>query len=232
MKKFKFYAEPKGFLTQAAAILMIIAAVLRLIGGWGVWDDRVFLYIGTVLPVGCAVLFAVLLLTLGKAAFRVSILPVALGALCFIAESVAHDLWTRAMVTIILALLAAVVYFATAFGRIKSKLVGAALYALLIAYVLFVRDREFIASLGTAPAQTVLRELALLCALTALLCTALALRKLKLDDSLPEDLPKIADPVVIPPSGSGNTTDGSAVPVSAEVVGESIPDARSTGGTP
>ncbi len=223
MKKFKFYAEPKGFLTQAAAILMIIAAVLRLIGGWGVWDDRVFLYIGTVLPVGCAVLFAVLLLTLGKAAFRVSILPVALGALCFIAESVAHDLWTRAMVTIILALLAAAVYFATAFGRIKSKLVSAALYALLIAYVLFVRDRELIASLGTAPAQTVLRELALLCALTALLCTALALRKLKLDAPLPEGLPRIADPVVIPPSTVGNAPGEAAPSAPEKAVAEDAP---------
>lgn len=225
MNKFKYYAEPRGFLTQAAAILMVIAAVLRLIGGWGVWDDRVFLYIGTVLPVCSALLFAALLLTLGKAAFRISFLPVALGALCLIAESVAHDLWMRAMVTILLALLAAAVYFATAFARIRSKFVSAVLYALLIAYVLFVRDRELIASLGTAPAQEVLCELSLLCALTALLCTALALRKLKLAEIGSDPLPKIADPVVIPPSPAVEAA-AAAPAVSSEAA---TPDTQSAG---
>lgn len=225
MNKFKYYVEPRGFLTQAAAILMVIAAVLRLIGGWGVWSDRVFLYIGTVLPVCCALLFALLLLTLGKAAFRISFLPVALGALCLVAESVAHDLWMRAMVTILLALLAAAVYFATAFARIRSKFVSAVLYALLIAYVLFLRDRELIASLGTASAQIVLRELSLLCALTALLCTSLALHKLKIADVGSDPLPKIADPVVIPPSSAGVA----AVPAPAESSETDAPDTQSDG---
>lgn len=231
MKKFKFYAEPRGFLTQTAAILMVIAAVLRLIGGWGAWEDRVFLYVGTVLPVCCALLFAALLLTLGRAAFWASFLPVALGAVCFIAEAVAYASWARAMVSILLALLAAAVYFATAFGRIRTKLAGAALYALLIAYVLFVRDRELIASLSTAPAQTVLRELALLCALTALLCTALALRRIKLSDPLAADLPKIADPVVIPPARADEVPAASAdaAPAPAEAPAADTSNAQNTG---
>lgn len=198
-EKVKFFVEPRGFLTQTAAILMILAAVLRLIGCWGAWDDKMFLYLQTVLPVVSALLFAALLLTLGKAAFWASFLPVVMGAVSVVAEALGCAAWLETVLCILLALLSAVVYSATAFGKIRTKWIGAVLYVLLIGYIFLVKDRGLLSTLAAAPAQIVLRELALLCALLSLLFTALAMHKHRLPPPLPPDLPKMNAPVVIPP---------------------------------
>lgn len=195
----KYFVEPRGFLTQTAAILMILAAVLRLIGCWGVWEDKMFLYVQIVLPVGCALLYAALLLTLGRAAFWTTFLPVALGAVAVGAEALGHEAWLETALCILLALLTAVVYTAAAFGKIRTKWTGMGLYALLIVYMFLVKDRELLPTLAAAPAQIVLRELALLCALLSLLFTSLAMHKHRMPPPLPPDLPKMNGPVVIPP---------------------------------
>lgn len=211
-EKVKFFVEPRGFLTQTAAILMILAAVLRLIGCWGAWDDKMFLYLQTVLPVVSALLFAALLLTLGKAAFWASFLPVVMGAVTVGAEALGCAAWLETVLCILLALLTAVVYSATAFGKIRTKWIGAVLYALLIVYIFLVKDRELLSTLAAAPAQIVLRELALLCALLSLLFTALAMHKRRLPPPLPPDLPKMNGPVVIPP----DRTDAPPPPADSE----------------
>lgn len=198
-EKVKFFVEPRGFLTQSAAILMTLAAVLRLIGCWGAWSDKTYLYVQIILPVGCALLFAVLLLALGKAAFWASFLPVVLGAVAVGAEALSCGSWLETALCILLAVLTAVVYTATAFGKIRTKWIGAALYVLLIVYMFLVKDRELLAALSTASAQTVLKELALLLALLSLLFTALAMHKRRQPPPLPPDLPKMEGPVVIPP---------------------------------
>lgn len=212
--KVKYYVEPGAFLVQTSAILMVLAAVLRLIGCWGQWEDKAFLYLQIILPVGCAMLFAAVLLTLGRAALWVSFLPVVLGAVSLIAESSGYEAWLDTLLCILLSLLTAAVYSATAFGRLRTKWIGAALYALLIAYVIFIRDKALLAGLATASAQTVLKELALLCALAALFLTALVMRKQPRPEPLPENLPKIEDPVIIP--AEGTQTAAPAMPSEAQ----------------
>ena len=71
----------------------------------------------------------------------------------------------------------------------------------------------------------------LLCALTALLCTALALRRIKLNDPLAADLPKIADPVVIPPARADEVPAASAdaAPAPAEAPAADTSNAQDTG---
>lgn len=198
-EKVKFFVEPRGFLTQSAAILMTLAAVLRLIGCWGAWDDKLVLYLQIILPVAGALLFAALLLALGKAAFWASFLPVVMGAVAIGAEALSYGAWLETALCILLAVLTAVVYTATAFGKIRTKWIGAALYALLMVYMFLVKDRELLSTLATAPAQAVLKELALLLALLSLLLTALAMHKRRQQPPLPPDLPKMDGPVVIPP---------------------------------
>lgn len=198
-EKTKFFVEPRGFLAQTAVILMVLAAVLRLIGCWGAWDDKMYLYMQIVLPTAGAMLFAVLLFTLGKAAFWTTFLPVVLGAVAVGAESLGYETWLETALCMLLALLTAVVYTATAFGKIRTKWIGAALYALLIGYMFLFRDRELLSSLASASAQTVLKELALFSALLALLFTALSMHRRHPRPPLPPDLPSMKEPVVLPP---------------------------------
>ena len=56
----KYYLDNKGFFAHCALIMLALASVFRIIGCWGMWNDRVEGIMMLVLPVFCCVLMAVI----------------------------------------------------------------------------------------------------------------------------------------------------------------------------
>lgn len=194
----RFFVEPKSTLIRFAMALMLASAFLRVVGCWGMWSDRSFAVMQLWLPVGSCILF-ILCLFLGKRAFPLTVLPVIMGVVFFAVKSLGFASLLHTVLCILLYGLVAALYSATAFGFIRTKWLLVPLFALPFLYHIFVED---LAALRNTEAPVTfsagLQEISVLCIMLALLLTALAMKK-KRPDELPPDLPKIKDPVVLPP---------------------------------
>lgn len=207
----KFYVDKNSWMVHLAVILMALSAVFRLIGCWGGWSDQFFAASQIVLPLICNLLFILFLLVFGGRAFWTTVLPVILGVVFFIIKSFTFTSWIHTVLCILLYLLVAVLYTATAFGVIRTKWLLVPLFGLPFIYHVAVEDA---AALRNA-AQPVtlaagLQEISVLCIMLALFFTALAMKKrrINIEDA---DLPKIKDPKVIVPGAkepAGEPQDG------------------------
>ena len=82
-ERVRFYTERNSFGVQAMIILMALSIAFRLIGCWGLWNDRSFAAAQIALPIGSALLLMVLVWLLGRRALWLSFIPVILGAVFF-----------------------------------------------------------------------------------------------------------------------------------------------------
>ena len=73
--KIRFYTEKDSFGVEAAVILFSLSIVFRLIGCWGLWNDRLYLMSQILLPMISALLFILLLVLLGKVALWSTSVP-------------------------------------------------------------------------------------------------------------------------------------------------------------
>ena len=80
-ERVKFYTERNSFGVQAMIILMALSIAFRLIGCWGLWNDRSFALAQIALPIGSALLLMVFVWLLGRRALWLTFIPVILGAL-------------------------------------------------------------------------------------------------------------------------------------------------------
>ena len=87
-KNGKFYVERSSFGVQAMVILLALSVVFRIIGCWGLWNERNFAILQIALPVLSALLMIASVELFGKRALWVSFLPVLLGAVFFL---LSHD---------------------------------------------------------------------------------------------------------------------------------------------
>ncbi len=194
----KFYVEKKSVWVQAAVIFMALSAVFRLIGAWGMWTEKSYAALQIALPLCCNLLFVLCVLLLGKSLFCMTSVPVLLGVVFFIVKSFDFDSWLHTVLCIMLYLLVAVLYTATAFGVVRTKWFLVPLFGLPFLYHVFVEDLA--ALRDTANPVTLsagLLEISVLCIMLALLFTAFAMKKKK--PVVETELPKIKDPKVIPP---------------------------------
>lgn len=209
-----FYVEKGSFFAHAAVIILVFSIAARLLGTISLWGDMTQLLIQTLLPVGCALLFILFILLLGRIALWTTILPVLGGAAFFILSSFGKEPLTL-FICIALAFLAAFIYTATLAGMIRTKWILALVFAMILAYQIIFRAIPVFGD-TTKPVSfidgmTLLSSLGLV---FAMLCASLSLRRKK--TPLP-DLPKIKDPKVVPPAAPEET---SAPEAPAEIVPE------------
>lgn len=191
----KYYVERQGFWTQAAVIFMLLSAAFRLIGCWGLWSDSFFAATQIALPLVCNLLFILCLMLLGKRFFGATALPVLLGVVFFIIKSFSFDSWIHTVLCILLYLLVAVLYTATAFGVLRTKWLLVPLFGLPFLYHIFVEDLAALRG-GELSFAAGMQEMSVLCVMLALLCTAFAIKKKQ--PETPVELPKIKDPKLVP----------------------------------
>lgn len=198
-KKTRFYVDRHSPLVKAAWIFMIMSAVFRILGCWGLWNDSFFLATQIALPLAANLLFILFVVLLGGKALWLTALPVLMGVMFFIIKSFTFTSWVHTVLCIALYMLVAVLYCATVFGVIPTKWPLVPLFALPFIYHVAVEDvaklRDKANPLSFAEG---LQEMSVLCIMLALLVTALAMKKKKTSMEGVE-LPKIKDPVVIVP---------------------------------
>lgn len=193
----KFYVEKNSALVHAAVIFMALSAVFRLVGCWGMWGDQFFAASQIGLPLVCNLLFILFILLLGGRAFWTTSLPVILGVVFFIIKSFTFDSWLHTVLCILLYMLVAVLYSATAFGIIRTKWLLVPLFGLPFIYHVAVEDAAALRA-ETVTFAAGMQEVSVLCIMLALLFTALAMKKRKTIEDV--ELPKIKDPKVIIPA--------------------------------
>ena len=193
----KFYVEKNSALVHAAVIFMALSAVFRLVGCWGMWGNQFFAASQIGLPLVCNLLFILFILLLGGRAFWTTSLPVILGVVFFIIKSFTFDSWLHTVLCILLYMLVAVLYSATAFGIIRTKWLLVPLFGLPFVYHIAVEDAAALRA-GTVTFAAGMQEVSVLCIMLALLFTALAMKKRKTIEDV--ELPKIKDPKVIIPA--------------------------------
>ena len=210
----KFYVEKNSALVHAAVIFMALSAVFRLVGCWGMWGDQFFAASQIGLPLVCNLLFILFILLLGGRAFWTTSLPVILGVVFFIIKSFTFDSWLHTVLCILLYMLVAVLYSATAFGIIRTKWLLVPLFGLPFIY------HAAALRAGTVTFAGGMQEVSVLCIMLALLFTALAMKKRKTIEDV--ELPKIKDPKVIIPAKPA--ADAAVTASEPAAVSETVPE--------
>lgn len=197
----RFYVDRKGRFVHDAVIFMLLSVAFRVVGCWGLWNDRFFAVTQLLLPVAACLLFILCLRFLGDKAFPLTILPVLMGAAFFAIKIVwpfNHEIIVQIILCVLLCLLVSVLYILTAVGIIRTKWLLVPLFALMLVYRIAVEDLAAVRNtVEPVLFSEGMQELSVLAAFTAMIFAALAMKKRKnLEDA---NLPKIKDPVVIVP---------------------------------
>ena len=218
----KFYVDKTGALVHTAVIFMALSAAFRLVGCWGLWTDQFFAAAQIALPLICNLLFILCLLLFGGRAFWTTAIPVVPGVVFFIIKSVSFESWVHTVLCILLYILVAVLYTATAFGVIRTKWLLVPLFGLPLIYHLAVEDAAALRdTVHPVTFSAGMQEISVLCIMLALLLTALAMKKRA--DIEDVELPKIKDPVVIVPQKQ--------TPSASEAASQDEPAAQDAQGT-
>lgn len=223
-KRVKFFVNKNSALVHAAVIFMALSAVFRLAGCWGMLGDSFFAATQLALPLTCNLLFIVCLMLLGSRAFWTTSVPVILGVMFFIIKSFTFTSVLHTVLCILLYVLVAVLYTATAFGVIPTKWLLVPLFGLPFVYHIAVEDLAALRDASVTVASA-LQEISVLCIMLALLLTAFAMKKHRNIEEL--DLPKMRTPKVIPPQKKDTTGQSAAARQTEAVQGASAPAAAS-----
>lgn len=210
----KFYVDKKGRFVHDAVIFLLLSMVFRVVGCWGLWNDRFFAITEILLPLCACLLFILILRFLGDKAFPLTILPMLAGVAFFIIKALGFESILHTVLCICLYVLIAVLYILTAIGIIRTKWVLVPLFVLPFLYHVFVED---LAALRDTANPVLfadgMQELSVLAIILALIFTSLALKKRKLLEEA--NLPKIKDPIVKPAPKKPAVTAGSTTAAAA-----------------
>ena len=191
--KVRFSIDKTGFFAESAMILLILSAIFRIIGCWGLWTDRVYALMLILLPVCCCLLLALCILLFGKKGFFLSFIPVLLGVVFFVFKSLYFDNWIHTVLCILLYMVVAVLYTGTVFGWIRTKWLLPPLFALPFLYHVIVEDLPALSN--TAQPVTFadgMQEMSVLCIMAAMFCIGIGLKKHVKE-------PKVIEPEVVEP---------------------------------
>ncbi len=175
----KYYLDNKGFFAHCALIMLALASVYRIIGCWGMWNDRVEGIMMLVLPVFCCVLMALCVILLGRKGFFMSVIPVLLGVVFFVYSALSsYSTWVPIVLSVLLCLVTAVVYTATVFGWIRTKWLLPPLFALPFFYHVIMVDIPALSN-PSVPITLAdgMKEMSFLGIMLALFCVSMALKK-------------------------------------------------------
>lgn len=178
-EKIKFWIDKTGFFAECAMIFLILAAVFRFFGCWGMWSDRVNYIMLTLLPITCCVLLTLCVLFLGKKGFFLSFIPVLLGVVFFVYKALSsYTTWVPIVLNVLLCMVAAVLYTATVFGWIPTKWLLPPMFGLPFLYRLIVKDIPALSNLENPVTFAAgMQEMSILGMLGALFCIGVGLKK-------------------------------------------------------
>ncbi len=214
----KFYIDKTGFFAEGAMMLLVLAAIFRVIGCWGQWTERVSAVMQIALPVCSCLLLMLCVLLLGKKGFFLSFIPVLLGVVFFVYRSLSFESWMHTILCILLYMVVAVVYTATVFGWIRTKWLLPPLFGLPFLYHIAVEDLPAL----NQGAKTLLftdgmQEISVLCIMAALFCIGMGLKKRPVE---PKEIePEIVEPEIVEPvEAEPAPVEAEPAPVEAEPV--------------
>ena len=174
----KYYLDKSGFFAESAMILLVLSAVFRVIGCWGMWNDRVNGLMLLALPVCCCLLLALCVLLFGKKGFFLSFIPVLLGVVFFVFKALSFTSWVHTVLCILLYMLVAVIYTATVFGWIGTKWLLPPLFGLPFIYHIVVEDLPALNNTAHPVSFSAgMQEMSVLCIMAALFCIGMGLKK-------------------------------------------------------
>ncbi len=216
--KLRYSVSGKNIFVKMSAMLMGLSILFRLLGYWGFWANKEagFIYTQIVLPIVCNLLFIIIVLYLGKKLFSMTCIPVLLGVVFFIVKSLSDGGVLHTAGCILVCLLVAMIYTGTVFGVIRTKWLMLPMFALPLAYHIFILDRNtLLANENAMSLADWLPEISVLCILLALLLITFAMKKRDFSKPEPDEqeiidiLLENAEPVAKTDEGADNEqTDG------------------------
>ncbi len=210
--KVRFYIDKTGFFAESAMILFLLSAIFRFIGCWGLWNDRVNFIMVFLLPLCCCVLMTLAILLFGKKGFFLSFIPVLLGVVFFVYQSLSFDSWVHTVLCILLYLVIALVYTATVFGWIRTKWLLPPLFGLPFLYHIVMEDIPALSN--TAEPVTFaagMQEMSVLCIMAAMFCVSMGLvKKYKTPAAAAAAAVSAAEPAPVQPAAAAEPAPASS----------------------
>lgn len=174
----RFYLERSSAWAQICIIFMLLSAIFRLLGVWGLWDDEFFRNTQILLPLCCNLLFALFVFIFGRRGFFLSIIPVLMGVAFFIIKSFGFESSLHTLLCIMLYLAVAIIYSGTVLGLIRTKWLLPPLFGLPFLYHIFVEDLARLRdAVNPMTLSEGLQELSVLCVMVSLFCVGMGLKK-------------------------------------------------------
>ena len=191
-ERVKFYTERNSFGVQTMIILMALSIAFRLIGCWGLWNDRSFALAQIALSIGSALLLMVFVWLFGRRALWLTFVPVILGAVFFIIKSLGFESTVHTVLCILLYAAVIALYSGTVFGLIRTKWILVALFGLPFLYHIFIEDLPALGDTANPVSFSGgMQEMSVLCIMLGLFCLSLSMKKSLVE---PIHLPKIMKP--------------------------------------
>ena len=188
-ERVKFYTERNSFGVQAMIILMALSIAFRLIGCWGLWNDRSFALAQIALPIGSALLLMVFVWLFGRRALWMTFVPVILGAVFFIIKSLGFESTIHTVLCILLYAAVIALYSGTVFGLIQTKWILVALFGLPFLYHIFIEDLPVLGDTANPVSFSGgMQEMSVLCIMLGLFCLSISMKKSMVE---PIHLPRI-----------------------------------------
>ena len=188
-ERVKFYTERNSFGVQAMIILMALSIAFRLIGCWGLWNDRSFALAQIALPIGSALLLMVFVWLFGRRALWMTFVPVILGAVFFIIKSLGFESTVHTVLCILLYAAVIALYSGTVFGLIQTKWILVALFGLPFLYHIFIEDLPALGdTVNPVSFSGGMQEMSVLCIMLGLFCLSISMKKSMVE---PIHLPRI-----------------------------------------
>jgi hypothetical protein len=177
-EKTRFYLDKTGFFAESAMIFLVLAAVFRFFGCWGMWENRGEYVMLTLLPIFCCLLMTLCIIFFCRRCFFLSVIPVMLGVVFFVWKALYYPSWVNTVICVLFDLAVAVIYTGTVFGWIPTKWLLVPMFALPFLYRVSVIDIPALSN----KAEPVLfsdgmQELSILGILAGMFCVAMALRR-------------------------------------------------------
>ena len=208
-EKVRFYTERNSFGVQAMIILMALSIVFRLIGCWGLWNDRSFAIAQIALPIGSALLLMAFIWLFGRRALWLSFIPVILGAVFFIIKSLGFESTVHTVLCILLYSAVIALYTGTVFGVIRTKWILVPLFGLPFLYHIFIEDLPALRNtVKPVSFSGGMQEMSVLCVMLGLFCLSFSMKKSIVEPVI--HLPRIRKPKVS--DKQEETEEASAVP--------------------
>ena len=196
-QKIKYTIDKKSFFGHSALLLMGMAAIFRVIGCWGYWNDMMQLIMHVALPVLSCVLLILCISFLGKKGFFLSCVPVILGVAFFVYRAFSFESKVHMVLCILLYLAVAVLYTGTVVGSIHTKWLLPPLFGLPFIYHILVEDIPALNNTAVPVSfADGMQEMSVLCIMAALFCVGMGLKK----NVLSTETTIVAEPAIEEPA--------------------------------